>query len=68
MIVGFHLLLDLRELHQLLGELIGVERIQRILIFQLRRQQLQERGEIAGDLGVVERVRYVCAGTPWKRD
>ena len=46
MIIGFHLLLDLRELHQLVGALIGVERIERFLIFQLRRQQLQERGEL----------------------
>jgi len=31
------LLLDLSEFHELLGELVGVERIQRILVFQLRR-------------------------------
>jgi hypothetical protein len=33
-------LLDLRELHELLGELVGVERIEWILVLQLRRQQL----------------------------
>ena len=43
--------------HELLGELVGVERIERVLVFQLRRQQLQEGREVAGDLGVVERVR-----------
>jgi hypothetical protein len=58
LIVGFHLLLDLSEFHGLLGELVGVERIQRILVFQLRRWKLQKRGKIAGDLGVVERVRH----------
>jgi len=56
-------LLDLSEFHQLLGELVGVERIERILIFQLRRQQLQERRKIAGDLGVIDRVWHrACAG------
>ena len=39
---GLHLLLDAGELHELLGELIGVERIERVLVFQLRGQQLQE--------------------------
>ena len=43
------LLLDLRELDQLRRELVGVDRAQRILVLQLRRQQLQERREIAGD-------------------
>lgn len=62
--MGFHLLLDLRELHELLRELIGVEWVQRVLVFQLRRQQLQECSEIAGNLGLVERVRYgACAGS-----
>ena len=35
-------LLDAGELHQLLGELIGVERVQRVLVLQLRGEQLQE--------------------------
>ena len=56
------MLLDLGELHQLLCELVGVERIERILVFQLRRQQLQERCKVAGDLGVVDRIGDGAAG------
>ena len=37
--VGLELLLDAGELHELLGELVGVERIERVLVLQLRRQQ-----------------------------
>ena len=44
------LLLDPGELHELLGELVGIQRIQRILVLQLRGQQLQERREVSGDL------------------
>ena len=42
LIVLLELLLDLRELHELLGELVGVQRIERVLVLELRRQQLQE--------------------------
>src|SRR4029077_8038433 len=48
--VHVDLLLDGRELDQLLGELIGVERIERILVLQLRGQEFQEGIEIAGQL------------------
>jgi hypothetical protein len=41
---------DRSELDELLSELIGVERVERILILQLRRQQSQERIEIVGEL------------------
>ena len=40
------LLLDAGELHELLGELVGVERIERVLVLQLRRQQRQKGLEI----------------------
>jgi hypothetical protein len=48
--VGVHvdLLLDRSKFDQLLRKLIGIERIEWILILQLRRQELQERIEIAG--------------------
>ena len=49
-VVGVELLLDAGEFDQLLGELVGVERIERVLVLQLRRQQRQEALEIAGDL------------------
>ena len=54
-VVRLELLLDLGELDQLLGELVGVERIERVLVLQLRGEQLQEGGEIAGDGAVVDR-------------
>jgi hypothetical protein len=57
-------LFNLRELHKLLSELVGIERIEGILIPQLRREKLQEHGEIAGDLGFVERIgNRTCAGS-----
>ena len=49
LVVRLELLLDLRELHELLGELVGVERVERILVLELRGQQLQEGLEVAGD-------------------
>ncbi len=49
LIVGLELLLDLRELHELLGELVGVQRIERVLVLQLRGQQQQEGLEIVRD-------------------
>ena len=49
-VVGVELLLDAGEFDQLLGELVGVERIERVLVLQLRRQQGQEALEVAGDL------------------
>jgi hypothetical protein len=48
--VRVDLLLDRSEFDQLLRELIGIERIERILVLQLRGQQLQERIEITGQL------------------
>ena len=53
------LLLDRGEFDELLGELVGVERGERILVLQLRGQQLQKRIEIAGDL-----LRCVDVGGP----
>ena len=38
-LLALPLLLDAGELHQLLGKLVGVERIERVLVLQLRRQQ-----------------------------
>ena len=55
-VVGVDLLLDAGELHELLRELVGVHRAQRILVLQLRRQQRQERVEIAGEL-----LRRLCS-------
>ena len=46
LVVLLELLLDLRELHELLGELVGVERVERVLVLELRRQQCQEGLEI----------------------
>src|SRR6185295_20082386 len=43
------LLLDRGELHELLGELVGVERIERVLVLQLRGEKLQERVEVLRD-------------------
>jgi hypothetical protein len=42
--IGVHvdLLLDRSKLDELLGELVGVERIERILILQLRGQQARK--------------------------
>jgi len=47
-------LLDTRKLDELLGELVGVERIERILILQLRGQQRQEGLEVARDRTVID--------------
>ena len=44
--VHLHLLLDLGELDELLGELVGVERLQRVLVLELRGQQGQERSKL----------------------
>ena len=49
LVVGLELLLDLRELHELRGELVGVERIERVLVLELRGEQRQEGLEVAGD-------------------
>jgi hypothetical protein len=43
-------LLNPGELDQLLGELVGVERRERILVLQLCGQQLEKGIEIAGEL------------------
>ncbi len=50
--VGIHvdLLLDRGELDELLGELVGIERIERILVLQLRGEEREEFIEIAGEL------------------
>ena len=45
--VGFELLLDLRERHELRGELVGVERREWVLVLELRGQQGQEGLEIS---------------------
>ena len=37
---------DAGELHELLGELVGVERIQRILVLELRGEQRQKGLEV----------------------
>ena len=50
LIVGLELLLDAGELDELLGELVGVQRIERVLVLQLRRQELQEGLEVSGQL------------------
>jgi hypothetical protein len=42
-------LFDAGKLHELCGKLVGVERIERVLILQLRRQQRQEGLEVVGD-------------------
>ena len=55
-VVGVELLLDAGEFDQLLGELVGVERAERILVLQLGRQQLQKALKVAGDLRVRQRV------------
>jgi hypothetical protein len=47
-VVGPDRLLDAGELHQLLGELRGIERRKRILALQLRGQQLEEVVEVVG--------------------
>ena len=43
------LLLDAGELHELRSELVGVERIERVLVLQLGGQQRQEGLEIVGE-------------------
>ncbi len=45
-IVGLELLFDLRELHELLGELVGIQRIERVLVLQLRGEQGEELLEV----------------------
>src|SRR5262249_26874679 len=55
LIVLLHLLLDLRELDELGGELVGVERVKRILVLELGRQQGEEGREVARDRGFVDR-------------
>src|SRR5215208_5159723 len=47
--VRFQLLLDRGELHELLRELVGVERVERALVLELRREQHQEGIEVLGD-------------------
>ena len=47
--IGVDLLFHARELHQLGGELVGVQRACRILISQLRHQQFEEVAEIRGE-------------------
>ena len=49
-VIRLHLLLDRREFDQLLGELVGVHRAERILVLQLRRQQRQKALKVARDL------------------
>ena len=56
LIVLLELLLDAGKLHELRGELVGVERIQRVLVLQLRRQQRQEGLEIVREDVTVEEV------------
>ena len=60
-VVGFQLLLDRRELHELLRELVGVERIERALVLQLRRQEKQEGIEVLRDRGAVRTLLMVAA-------
>src|SRR6185312_5339323 len=48
-VIGLELLLDAGELDELLGELVCVERVERVLILKLGRQQREEGLEIAGD-------------------
>jgi hypothetical protein len=64
LIVLLHLLLDLRELHELLGKLVGAERVEWVLVLQLRSEELQERVEIPGNGFLVDGVadRRGCAG------
>ena len=50
LIVGLELLFDAGELHELLGELVGVQRIERILVLQLCREQRQKRLKVSGEL------------------
>ena len=65
LVVGFELLLDLRELHELRGELVGVERIERVLVLELRGEQRQEGLEVAGDGVLVHPGRAGRAGRSW---
>ena len=55
-VVGVELLLDAGEFNELLGELVGIQRIEWVLVLQLRRQQLQEALKVAGDLLRSQRV------------
>jgi hypothetical protein len=52
LIIGLELLLNGGELHQLLGELVGIQRIERILVLQLRRQQRQKGLKVSRERGV----------------
>ena len=49
------LLLDAGELDQLRGELVGVQRLQRILVLQLGDQQGQKLVEVVAELALVGR-------------
>ena len=52
--IHVHLLLDAGELDELLGELVGVERVERILILELGGQQRQEGLEVPGDRALID--------------
>ena len=57
--VGENLLLDTGEGHELGGELVGVQRIERILVLQLGHQQVEEPAEFLFEL--VAGLRGFCA-------
>jgi hypothetical protein len=61
MIVAAKLLLDAGERNELLRELIGIERLKRILVLQLRGQQRQKRLEIGGKRLPADRLSVACA-------
>src|SRR5713226_7919179 len=62
LIVGLELLFHPCELYQLLGELVGVQRIKRVLVLQLRRQQRQKRLKVSGKRRVAGRTGPRRAG------
>jgi cell division protein FtsI/penicillin-binding protein 2 len=47
--IGLELLFHAGELHQLLGELVGVQRIERVLVLELRGQDREERVKVLRD-------------------
>ena len=57
------LLLDAGELDQLRGELVGVQRLERILVLQLGDQQGQELVEVVAELALVG---SGLAGARWR--
>jgi len=51
--------LDTGEFDELLGELVGIQRVERVLVLQLRGQQRQKSLKVVGDAGGGRRRRVV---------